>query len=192
MYGMNRYAETIDVRELADELDELREQGTCSECEALVYAGETCKCGGDDRPWTVGISWTCHTLFETEDEDEAREFLNNLPDVETGRYYIEQVGAEEGDYAWDREDDEKLADLEQLQSELSGDLRYHGDNLEPTMIREDTFEEYAQELAEDVGAIGADLQWPLMHIDWEAAADALKIDYTSVEYDGHTWLIRSC
>lgn len=53
-----------------------------------------------------------------------------------------------------------------------------------TLIRDSYFENYAQELAEDIGAIGHDLQWPLYHIDWEAAANSLKMDYTLVAFDG--------
>lgn len=57
-------------------------------------------------------------------------------------------------------------------------------------IREDSFQEYAQELAEDIGAINRDLSWPLNCIDWEQAAEALAMDYTTVEYDGHTYYVR--
>lgn len=60
-----------------------------------------------------------------------------------------------------------------------------------TLIRDSYFVEYAQELAEDIGAIGHDLPWPACHIDWDAAADALKMDYTSVEFDGETYWVRS-
>ena len=80
------------------------------------------------------------------------------------------------------------------------DLKYYGDSYEPTLIREDYFTEYAQELAEDIcpwpsGSSERDALawWPYRHIDWEAAADELKYDYTTVEYDGDTYYIRrSC
>jgi hypothetical protein len=57
-------------------------------------------------------------------------------------------------------------------------------------IPEDKFEDYAQELAEDIGAIDRDAGWPLQHIDWSAAADALRMDYTEYEFDGVTYLAR--
>lgn len=60
-----------------------------------------------------------------------------------------------------------------------------------TLIRDSYFKAYAEELAEDIGAIGRDAQWPLSYIDWNAAADALKGDYTSVDFDGVTYWIRS-
>jgi hypothetical protein len=59
-----------------------------------------------------------------------------------------------------------------------------------TLIREDYFEEYAQQLAEDIGAIGRDATWPLSHIDWPAAAEALLIDYSEVKFMGHTYYVR--
>lgn len=50
--------------------------------------------------------------------------------------------------------------------------------------------EYAETLAEDIGAIDRNAGWPLMHIDWEAAADALKMDYRQVDYDGVAYWMR--
>lgn len=63
----------------------------------------------------------------------------------------------------------------------------HGEGL----VRDSYFEEYAEELADDIGAIDKKAGWPLTHIDWKAAADALKQDYTSIEIDGETYWGRS-
>ena len=38
-------------------------------------------------------------------------------------------------------------------------------------------EEYAQDLAESIGAIDSDASWPLSYIDWERAARDLMMDY---------------
>jgi hypothetical protein len=59
------------------------------------------------------------------------------------------------------------------------------------LISEDEFEDYARELAEDIGAIDGNAAWPLSYIDWSAAADALRADYTEVELDGTTYLVRA-
>lgn len=59
-----------------------------------------------------------------------------------------------------------------------------------TFIRDDYFETYARELAEDIGAISPDAQWPLNHIDWEGAAQALLMDYSQYEYNGDTYHAR--
>lgn len=58
------------------------------------------------------------------------------------------------------------------------------------LIRESYFTDYAKELAEDIGAISRDAQWPLAHIDWEAAAQALLIDYSEASFDGVTYYFR--
>ena len=58
-----------------------------------------------------------------------------------------------------------------------------------TLIRESHFETYAQELAYDIGAINRDAVWPNNCIDWERAAE-LKVDYTSLDFDGVTYYAR--
>ena len=58
------------------------------------------------------------------------------------------------------------------------------------LIRESYVVEYAQELAEDIGAVKSDAEWPARHIDWDAAAEELKQDYTEVDFDGVTYLVR--
>lgn len=57
-------------------------------------------------------------------------------------------------------------------------------------ISEVYFEDYARELAEDIGAIAKDTSWPATSIDWEAAANELLIDYSSVDFDGVTYYFR--
>jgi antirestriction protein len=59
-----------------------------------------------------------------------------------------------------------------------------------TLIRDSYFVDYAQELAEDIGALPADAGWPAYCIDWERAARDLQMDYTSVDYDGVTYWVR--
>ena len=59
------------------------------------------------------------------------------------------------------------------------------------LIRDDYFEEYARELAEDIGAIQSDQGWPNYCIDWTFAAEELQNDYTLVDFDGVTYWIRS-
>lgn len=64
------------------------------------------------------------------------------------------------------------------------------DNVED-LISEDYFEDYARQTAESIGAIEDDTQWPCNCIDWERAADELRVDYTAVEYDGDTYYYRA-
>jgi hypothetical protein len=58
------------------------------------------------------------------------------------------------------------------------------------MIRDSYFKEYAQEFAEDIGAINKNASWPNTCIDWDQAARELQMDYTSVNFDGVTYWIR--
>jgi hypothetical protein len=82
-----------------------------------------------------------------------------------------------------------LKALQALADEASGyapDWQYG-----EALIRDSYFTEYAQELAEDIGAVNCDASWPNQYIDWERAADALKADYTSVDFDGVDYWVRS-
>lgn len=87
----------------------------------------------------------------------------------------------------------ELAMFESLLSELAGnggDEDWRGSWYPISLIRESHWVEYAQELAEDIGAIKKDSAWPNNHIDGDAAADALLVDYSSVEFDGVTYYYR--
>ena len=60
-----------------------------------------------------------------------------------------------------------------------------------TFIEDAYFETYARELADDLGLAPTGDQWPGSYIDWEAAADALRVDYTPIEFQGRTWWARA-
>lgn len=84
---------------------------------------------------------------------------------------------------------EELARAKALAEELES---YCGDQLNDgnTVIADRYFVEYARELAEDIGAIDRNASWPLSYIDWDTAAEALKQDYSAVEFEGQTWWVR--
>ena len=84
----------------------------------------------------------------------------------------------------------EIAELKTLQALASKAEGYSDWKYGATLIRDSYFEEYAQELAEDIGATDKEQRWPLNHIDWNAAAEELQGDYTSVEFDGVTYWIR--
>lgn len=79
---------------------------------------------------------------------------------------------------------------EELDKQTGYDIEELAEN-EPTLIPRSEWKGYAQELAEDIGAISRDMQWPLNCIDWEQAADELEMDYSSVEIEGVEYLFRS-
>lgn len=91
--------------------------------------------------------------------------------------------------AWDEsEEGKELTALTKLANEAEGyaaDWKYG-----ETLIRDSYFKEYAEQLAEDIGAINQDATWPNNCIDWERAAHELQMDYTSVDFDGVEYLIR--
>jgi antirestriction protein len=59
-----------------------------------------------------------------------------------------------------------------------------------TFISEGHFEDYAKEYAEDMGDMH-EARWPYTHIDWEAAADSLKQDFTEIEFRGSPYWGRA-
>ena len=71
-----------------------------------------------------------------------------------------------------------------------GDEQWRGDWYPITLIRYSYFKDYAQQLADDIGAIGKDVQWPHTCIDWDQAARELRMDYTAVEFNGITYWTR--
>jgi hypothetical protein len=87
----------------------------------------------------------------------------------------------------------ELSDLRKLLSELEGtggDEEWRGEWYPVTLIRDSYFKEYAQELAEDIGAVDSNATWPNNCIDWDYAARELRYDYTGIDVDGVTYWTR--
>jgi len=86
------------------------------------------------------------------------------------------------------EDEQRELDtLLALQDQAEGYSDWqHGESL----IRGTYFRKYAEQLADDIGAIDRNANWPICHIDWDAAAQALKADYTCVDFDDEKYWIR--
>jgi hypothetical protein len=81
---------------------------------------------------------------------------------------------------------EAIAAIDELEESGIEDFPYGAH-----FIREDSFEYYARELAEDIGAIPNDAQWPCTCIDWAQAARELAMDYTSVDFLGYSYYVRT-
>jgi hypothetical protein len=90
---------------------------------------------------------------------------------------------------WDESDEgQELKALIDLQNDANGSPDWeYGE----TLIRDSYFEDYAQELAEDIGAINKDATWPNDCIDWKKAASELQYDYMQVNFDGVDYWIRA-
>ena len=100
------------------------------------------------------------------DLDQARVDGNDTTDLEAELKALEEFAEEASEYAPDW---------------------HYGERI----IHEDYFTQYAQELSDELSlGDGAMARWPFTHIDWEAAAQALKQDYNEVEFEGVTYYIR--
>lgn len=86
------------------------------------------------------------------------------------------------------EDGQELQSLKNVaeQGEGYGDWQYG-----ETLIRESYFEDYCQELCKDIGDIPKELPWYIAnYIDWSGVACEIKMDYTEIDFDGVTYLMR--
>lgn len=94
------------------------------------------------------------------------------------------------DHEFDEADAEELQTLRDFKEDMEGYCDWiHGE----TLIEESYRETYAEQLAEDIGAIDRNANWPLNHIDWTAAAnDLFAHDYHYAELGGFTYYARMC
>ena len=136
--------------------------------------------------------------------------INNFADILDSRDIIERIEELEGEqsdlldgatcpedlpedereafFDWEAENGEELDNLRKLaeQGEGSPDWEFG-----ETLIRDSYFQDYAEELADDIGAIDRNAKWPLTCIDWERASRELQSDYLSVDFAGVTYWIRA-
>lgn len=88
-----------------------------------------------------------------------------------------------------QEDYEDYVNVRDFCEELEGygDFQ-HGE----TIIHEDYFTEYCEELCEDIGHVSRDLPWYIAnHIDWDGVASEIKQDYIEVEFEGSSYFMRA-
>lgn len=82
----------------------------------------------------------------------------------------------------------ELIDLKDLQEEAESYCEWrHG----ATLVHADYFVEYIEQYARDTGAVSDNAPWPINYIDWQAAADEFRPGYTTVEFGGQEYLVRS-
>jgi hypothetical protein len=109
-------------------------------------------------------------------------------DIMDSRDVIARIDELQSQDERDEDEEAELKALEEFAEQLSGYGDWaHGE----TLIRQSYFQEYAQNLAEDIGAIQRGMAWPYTCIDWEQAANELAMDYTQAEFDGETYLMRA-
>lgn len=126
--------------------------------------------------------------------------FNHADTIDT-RDIIEQIEGLESDIEDLRESEQmsdKTAADEELQSLLSlmdelkgqgGDEQWRGDWYPVSLIHEDYFVDAMRQLMEDIGDIPHRFPSYIV-IDWEATAENLRVDYSSVDIEGHTYWFR--
>jgi hypothetical protein len=113
--------------------------------------------------------------------------VTNREDILDTRDILERIN-----YLEDTEDAAEQEELQTLQVLIEEVRQVSGEEPEygATLIRDTYFVDYARELAEDGGLLDPSLGWPFMHIDWAAAAEHLKMDYSPVDFDGVTYWVQ--
>ena len=94
------------------------------------------------------------------------------------------ISLKEAEEAFTEEEEAELKELRDLRDEIS-EWR-HGE----TLIPEDEWVEYVEELAKEIGAIGENADWIV--VDWEETAENLAQDYAIVTYQGQDYYVRNC
>lgn len=70
-----------------------------------------------------------------------------------------------------------------------GDEQWRGDWYPLELVRDSYFQEYAQELCENIGDVPKNLP-SYIQIDWEATARNIRTDYTATDINGVTYWYR--
>lgn len=119
---------------------------------------------------------------------DSRNVIARLEEMQQELLDLDGENFDDAITAWRVENGAELAALEALNDEgesYAEDWK-HG----ATLIRHDYFVKYAEELAYDLGILNESARWPHNHIDWEAASEELKIDYTTIDFDGVDYYVR--
>lgn len=117
---------------------------------------------------------------------DSREAIERIEEIETDQ--LTESGAEEFDS--DLLDDETREEYDALLTLREDAAGYVSDwEYGETFIREDEFQDYAEEQLRELGYLPADLpSWIV--IDMKATADNMKEDYSEFTFRGVTYLAR--
>lgn len=142
------------------------------------------------------------TIDNSQDVMDSRDIIERLEELRAERdEFVDELGdgmaeadALENWCTNNPEDAEELAALEAFAAQLEGYGDWaHGDSV----IRESYFTAYIEEIIDDCYPDAAKSansgEWPYRHMsmDFEAAADEAKADYTEAEFNGVTYLMRA-
>ena len=212
MSDITNMADIIDVRDIIERVEDLEDQCTHKYVAGWNMPGympdsEPAEFdNADDARAYIAEEMRSHAeeIEGVDDEEcekiaalnEAADALENLIAEEYGAEYGNTIAGRhywisyEGLGGLDAGESEELETLTCLLDDLKGyggDEQWRGDWYPLTLIRDSYFKDYTQELAEEIDAIPNNAQWPCTCIDWEQAAQELRMDYSSTEYDGVTY-----
>ena len=120
--------------------------------------------------------------FNTEFDDFDDVILDRLDSEDFE--HIDKDAIEDFKIYWETKYKE-IEEINQVEEEVGSEFSYGC-----TLIEEDDFEDYCEELVIDCGYIPKDFpSW--IEIDWEATASNMKQDYSELDYQGITYLFRA-
>jgi len=131
---------------------------------------------------------------ELEDAEQSVEIASPDDEEEMAQAHDRLHNADAALHTWQEENQDEFDALLDALAELEnsgGDHEWRRAWYPVTLIADWHFEAYAEELAEDIGAISSAPNWPATCIDWERAARDLRMDYSSVEIGDNTYWYRS-
>ena len=120
----------------------------------------------------------------TADRLDSRDLLDRLEELEATQ---DEIGFQRDDSG-----DDMQAELDMLRALRDETEGYADDSWRDGVffVANWDWKNYAQELADEMGAIPKEYSWPASYIDWDAAARDLRMDYMPCEIDGNTYWYR--
>lgn len=124
-------------------------------------------------------------ISNSDDIIDSRDIIERIEELEAERDETEEGSEERAE--WLDENGDELKMLEALAADGS---TYAPDwSYGETLIRDSYFVEYVEEMLKDIGTLPNDLP-DFVAINWEKTADNVRVDYSSIEFDGVTYWIR--
>ena len=116
-------------------------------------------------------------------------FLENFPHYEEMTESFEDILFEEEEIeSWKQDWQEEINQItciDEVEDEIGSEFDFG-----VTLIPEDDFTDYVEDLLKGCGYISDDFpSW--IEIDWEATAENVKQDYSELEYEGETYFYRA-
>ena len=139
-------------------------------------------------------------ISNSEDVMDSRDVMERLDELEMERQDLVdavQSAGEAEDFEsskvslelWDDDHGDELKTLKSLAEEGENLTREWRDGA--TLIRESYWVEYVEDLCKDIGDMPREIPHYIV-IDWESTADNIAVDYSTLDFDGVTYYIRSC